>query len=278
MNSAAPKVDKLSLNKLPDTELRRFMIEKDSPHVELPGGHDFDAAPAIPLITSDYVREIRRFRYAGRDERGLPKLKKAASGNIWRVTQASPDMATQAWWQAMTNTASWGNSPRPRSRPFMSDPVSIPGKIEAEAFDDGGPDLSYADMDRKIWSQIKERNITAFRVLEAVDFEDADDDEGGYAVARTEAGEWMDYTVKVMQDGEYRISARIATMESDGVLRIQFDGEEAIKGASVPPTGGPQSWKTIEIGRVTLTSGIHRMRICVDKGGFDLNWLDFSAM
>ena len=219
----------MSLNKLPDTELRRFMIEKELPHVELPGGHDFDAAPAIPLITSEYVRKMTPISIRRTRQRGLPKLKNAASGNIWRVTQASPNAATQAWWQTMTDTASWGDAQRPHSRPFMGDPLSIPGRIEAEAFDDGGPDLSYADTDHKNWSQSKERDITAFRVLEAVDFDEADDDGGGYAVARTEAGEWMDYTVKVMQDAEYRISARVATAESDGVLRIQFDGEDAIK-------------------------------------------------
>jgi hypothetical protein len=274
--SAQASVDKLSLSILPDTELRQFMIDKELPHVHLPGGHDGDAIPAFPLVTSNYVLEIHRYRWSGRNKSGSPILRKDASGNLWRVVRASSQVATNAWWSTMMNPASWGTSPTPTRRPFGDKPLPVPGRIEAERFDNGGPGVAYFDTDRKTSSQQLVRDITTFRVLEHVDFGVAEDTEPGYAVIRTEAGEWLDYTVNVKQAGAFRISARVASSNDGGAFHISFDEKDATDSVAVPSAGGLQSWQTIHIGQVQLSEGAHTMRVHIRHGGFSLNWLEFA--
>ena len=274
--STSPDVDKSSLSRLPDTELRRIMIEKELPHVNLPGGRDYDASPAFPLITTNYVNGVRRCRWSGRDKNGLPVIKQDASGNLWRVVRASSKAATAAWWDTMTNAASWSNAPAASHHPFADKPFSIPGRIEAEQFDDGGPGVAYFDVDRKNGSQAKMQDITAFRVLEHVDFGVADDTEPGYAVIRTEAGEWLDYTVNVKNAGAFQISARIASSKDGGAFHISFDGKDATDSVAVPSTSGLQSWQTMHIDQVQLSEGAHTMRVHMRHGGFSLNWLEFA--
>jgi hypothetical protein len=274
--TAAPKVDRLSLEKLPDTELRRFMIDKELPHVNLPGGYDYDAAPAIPLITSDYALDVRRYRWSGRDKSGLPILKKDASGNLWRVVRASREVATDAWWSTMMNPASWGTTPAATRSPFGDKPLSVPGRIEAERFDNGGPGVAYLDADRKTSSEGKLREVTTFRVLEHVDFSPVADLETGLAVARMERGEWLDYTLNVTDSGRYRVAARVASI-AGGAMRISFDGRDATGRIAVPATRGLQTWRTVELGLVELSRGPKVMSVNVEEGKFTLDWIEISS-
>ena len=45
---------------------------------------------------------------------------------------------------------------------------------------------------------------------------------------------------------------------------------------SVPTTGGWQNWQTIT-GQVDLPAGKHLLRLYVEKGPWNLNWLEFTA-
>ena len=62
---SAPDVAKADLIRLPATELRQFMIDKELPHVHLPGGRDGDAGPVIPLITNQFIKSVERCRWTG---------------------------------------------------------------------------------------------------------------------------------------------------------------------------------------------------------------------
>ncbi|NLZ07112.1 MAG: carbohydrate-binding protein [Phycisphaerae bacterium] len=131
---------------------------------------------------------------------------------------------------------------------FVVDSVHpIPGRIEAE------------DYER----------------MSGVDKEIADDDGGGFNVGWLDRGDWLDYKVAVPADDEYAVRLRIARLTDgpSGQGRIQADG--AVAGSfSVPGTGGWQNWQTIEA-TLPLQAGEQRLRLYIDVGQWNLNWLEF---
>jgi hypothetical protein len=120
--------------------------------------------------------------------------------------------------------------------PFLGQPHAIPGPVEAEDFDLGGEGVAYHDCDST-------NSGGAYRPADAVDIETAT--EGGYDVGWMCAGEWMEYSVDVLQAGPYLIEARVASQSTGGQFHLEFDGEDKTGDIVVPVTGGWQSWATV---------------------------------
>jgi hypothetical protein len=167
-------------------------------------------------------------------------------------------------------------TPTPTSTPAPSGPGqgpydgsvrSIPGRIQAENYDVGGPDVSYSDT--------TERNMGGYRDG-AVDVEPTDDEGGGYNLGWTDDGEWTEYTVDV-EPGTYDVGLRVASFQGDGRIRVLLD-DESLGEIDVPQTGGWQSWRTITVPGVTLEStGGSVLRVETVEGGYNLNWIEFVA-
>lgn len=103
---------------------------------------------------------------------------------------------------------------RPVRAYFNDTLMVVPGVIEAENFDLGGEGLSYHDAD--------ELNIPGkYRPDEGVDIYDRLGD--GYHVGNVTAGEWLEYSVNVLQEGWYNISAHIASWTGGGTFQIEVD-------------------------------------------------------
>ncbi len=115
---------------------------------------------------------------------------------------------------------------------FHGAPFVIPGTIEAEDYDVGGEGLTYHDTDAN--------NIPgAYRPNEGVDVEPRDG--GGYQVAYIESGEWLEYTIVVPEETEYRMTAYVASLDGGGRFRYEF-GSRFTRGVTVPKTS---SWQTL---------------------------------
>lgn len=277
LEQGAPRVDKRRLRNLPASELSRYMMDKELPHVDLPGGRDIDAQPVIPLLQPDYVRKVVRLRWAGLDSRRKPVLEPDPNGRIWRVARASRQIAEQTWWRTMTSPASWGaNPPWPNRQSFHSGPVVLPGRIEAENFDEGGPEIAYWDSDTKSYSENLKHRVPAFRVLEHVDFVSIGGRPSGYAVSRLVKGEWMDYTVDVQQTARYRLRAHVAPRGSSGSLSIGPVGGTSIV-ATLPAPLASQPWTTLDVGELELTAGRHVLRASIISGDFDLDAFEVAV-
>ncbi|HNS20721.1 MAG TPA: carbohydrate-binding protein [Sedimentisphaerales bacterium] len=125
----------------------------------------------------------------------------------------------------------------------------LPGRIEAEDFDD--------------MAGIK---------TEIVLNEDA-----GFNVGWFDAGDWLEYLVDVNEAGRYTASLRVAldNAYTGGSGRLETDSG-VLWTFAVPATGGWQSWKTIS-GQVDLPTGKHVLRLCVEKGPWNLNWMELTA-
>lgn len=112
---------------------------------------------------------------------------------------------------------------------------------------------------------------------DGVDIEACEDEEtNGYNVGWTETGEWIQYTVTVEEEGVYTIGIRTASSGSAGKVSLSSNGYKITESIALPNTGGYQVWETTTVEDVYLKSGQNVLRINMDVGGFNLNYLEFS--
>lgn len=166
-------------------------------------------------------------------------------------------------------------------QPFTGSPTPIPGLVEAENFDSGGAGVAYSDVDPE--NQGGAYRDSAVDIQPAADPppENPDDEEKGFSVGWTKAGEWLEYTVDVELAGLYTISARIGSKGVGGTFHIEFDGVDRTGAINIPDTGDWRAWQTITVGDVELDSGVQVMRIFDDSNGpsgdvGNLNFLEFE--
>lgn len=150
--------------------------------------------------------------------------------------------------------------------PFNGTPASIPGKIEAEEFDNGGEGNAYHDNDEE------NRNGTTRK--EGVDM-------SATAVGYTQTGEWIEYTVNVETTGTYEVEAYVATGSENGSgFTLYMDNELIVaKEISVANTG---SWDDFTIVKSSLSSrltkGEHVLKIEITKDWIDIDYLNFKLV
>jgi endonuclease/exonuclease/phosphatase family metal-dependent hydrolase len=148
--------------------------------------------------------------------------------------------------------------------PYLGSPVSLPGRVEAENFDQGADSVSYHD-------STAGNSGNTYRQTNA-DIEACAD--GGYDLGWTASGEWLNYAVKTASAGAYTVKLRVASPGGGGALHLGFNGPSSVwKSVGIPATGGWQAWTTISV-PVTLGAGSQLITIAIDAGGFNLNYIE----
>ncbi len=146
--------------------------------------------------------------------------------------------------------------------PYGNTPWPVPGTIQAEDFDEGGPAISYSDSDTL-------NNGGQYRTNEFVDIENCG--EGGYNVGWLGGSEWLEYTVNVTGTKTFLLEARVASANQSGSsISIEFNGENKTGKITVPNTGGWQTYITISK-EVNLSEGTQIMRLLMGDGAFNIN-------
>jgi len=153
-------------------------------------------------------------------------------------------------------------------QPYHGIPFVIPGKIEAEEFDLGGEGIAYADTEAA-------NQGGSFRTGEGVDLEVCSD--GTYDVGYINTGEWIKYSVNVTQSGTYTLQSRVAAPGAGGLMHVELDGANISGPIAVPNTNGWQTWTTANVITPSLQTGAHVIRIVIDAGGFNIDYLNFKA-
>lgn len=149
-------------------------------------------------------------------------------------------------------------------------PWPLPGRIEAENFDAGGPGLGYSDT--------TPANVPgAYRPDDGVDVEPALDDDGGFNVTAPASGEWLQYTVDVRAAGRYTLLLRVATDAPSGALRVEIDGRDLTGLITIADTGGEQDWITLARRGLELPAGRHILRLTWGAGAANLNWMEWQS-
>lgn len=150
-----------------------------------------------------------------------------------------------------------GSTPAPSpSGPYGGTRHAIPGTVQSEDFDEGGPGVGYQDA-------TSGNSGGAYRNTN-VDIEATSN--GGHAVGWITAGEWLNYSVNVTSGGTYTLTARIASAGNGGTFHVEFNGQDKTGAMRVPNTG---SWTTYQDLAVTvqLDAGAQNMRVAFDTNG-----------
>jgi beta-glucanase (GH16 family) len=153
--------------------------------------------------------------------------------------------------------------------PYRMTPTVIPGTVEAEDYDLGGPGVAYNDSDSG-------NNGGAYRPGDGVDLEASTDAGLGFNVGWSAPGEWLEYAVDVVA-GTYGIEVRVASASTGGTVHIEFDGIDRTGPVSFAGTGGWQNWMTALAEGVTLDAGVQTMRLVLDEGAFNVNKISVVA-
>jgi len=139
--------------------------------------------------------------------------------------------------------------------------INLPGTVEAENFDEGGPGVAYNDSNTS--------NIGGQYRSTGVDIDNAS--EGGFNIGWIDAGEWLEYTVNVASAGNYDFVFRVASPNTSGQLNVAFNGANRTGSVDIPSTGGWQTWSNVTVNNVSLNAGRQTMRINFTGGDFNLN-------
>ena len=116
----------------------------------------------------------------------------------------------------------------------------------------------------------------AYRPDQAVDIEATQDEGGGYNVGWTDAGEWLEFDVQIDTASNYLLTARVAALETGGLVRVLVDGVDRAL-IAMRATGGWQTWSSQQVDVGQLEAGLHTIRLSIEKGLFNLNWLELDA-
>jgi beta-glucanase (GH16 family) len=146
-------------------------------------------------------------------------------------------------------------------------PQIIPGKIEAENFDNGGANTAYYDSDAG--------NTAGFyRTGESVDIENCYDAGGGFDVTSTAAGEWLKYSVEAAEGTVYNFNFRaVSTSAAGSDLRLYIDDADVTGIVHIPYTGA-NTWVYITKGNISLTKGTHDVKLLFVTAGSSVNYIE----
>ena len=157
-----------------------------------------------------------------------------------------------------------------KQEPFTGTAFPIPGRIEAENYDQGGEGLAYHEAN----TNGNEGGATLRN--DEVDIEPTQDVDGGYNVGYILQGEWLEYTVNVTTAGVYNLDLRMAADGAGKLMHVEVDGVNVSGPVNVPNTGGWQIWQTVTVPGIALSEGEHVIRLAFDSDYMNLNYMEFS--
>jgi len=169
--------------------------------------------------------------------------------------------------------ASWGGARLKKGQsPYNATAHLIPGRIEAEEYDLGGPNIAYFEA-----NDLGNQGGATLR-NDDVDVEVTSDFGGGFNIGYTLQGEWLAYTVEVTSTGSYDLDLRVAKNGTGGLFHIEMDGVDITGPIAVPNTGGWQTWANVTLQNINLTAGQHSMRIVFDSDYMNINYVEFNGL
>ena len=149
-------------------------------------------------------------------------------------------------------------------KPYDGTAIDLPGMIEAENFDQGGPDVSYVDDNEK-------EGFTAIRPETNVDFGAAGE---GVSVAWFESGEWLEYTINI-QGGLYDIEVVAASGQFAPGELLFFLDEEEIARVDISGTDRWDNFKSFIKQGIGIDDHLNSVLRVTSTGGFNLDRISF---
>ena len=153
--------------------------------------------------------------------------------------------------------------------------ATVPGKIEAENYDEGGHNKAFYDNDRE--NQGKAYREDEVDVVDISDSKCGDAACTGYAIGYTNEGEWVEYTINVAADAKYDITANVATASDASAMQLLIDDTEITESVAVEKIDSVwTTYKVVDIGSVELKKGEHVLRLLITGSFLNVDWISFA--
>ena len=149
--------------------------------------------------------------------------------------------------------------------PYNGVATAIPGRLETENYDVGGPGKAYMDKD-DVNKEMEYRD-------DAVDIVKASD---GYAIGYTQEGEWLEYTVNVAKEQDYMLTVRYATKSENAGIKLYVDDVAVTEDIIVPQGNDWDTYAVHNAGMVKLPKGEHILKMEILGNYVNIDWLNFE--
>ena len=147
-----------------------------------------------------------------------------------------------------------------------TDPIEIPGKVQAENYNKGGAGKAYYDLNKGNEGGVLRKDDV-----------DIYQPNMGVAVGYCQKGEWLKYTVNIAADGEYEISANMAGENGTGGFVLYLD-DERIGDEMVNDGQGFTTYSVVSGGKATLKAGEHELKLEITNDWVDIDYVEFKAL
>jgi beta-xylosidase len=151
--------------------------------------------------------------------------------------------------------------------PYEGVAQTWPGTFEVERYDVGGEGYAYHDDEA-------ENQGEAFRPDEGVDIDVNGD---GHVLGWTMAGEWLEYTVDVLNTDQYNFTATVASGLDGSSFRLYCDEKDITGEVVVPNTEDWGIYTTITGTTSTVTAGKHIIKLVVENSYCNIDKIVFSS-
>ena len=145
---------------------------------------------------------------------------------------------------------------------------SVPGRIEAEAYNPGGEGVGY-HTGHGDWGDAHPRT-------DSMDLRADSTASGGYALHWIEAGQWFAYSISVATPGTYTVSPRVSVPWNPGQLHVEVDGTNVTGSLSFP--GNTPTWTSLTSAPFPLTAGTHVLKVFMEANSFAFDALEVTLV
>lgn len=155
--------------------------------------------------------------------------------------------------------------------PFHGTPFTIPGKIQAEDFDQGGMNVAYFVADTNRRSSTYRKNTDVYiRTYRGINYS-----------VRLRDKEWLEYTVDVTKPGKYDITAHLSAgrrrnENEQSKFHIEIDGIDKTSSVTVPMSRERWSMVDATASNIELSAGKHIMRFVVENRRFSIDYFEIK--
>jgi hypothetical protein len=176
-----------------------------------------------------------------------------------------------------------------KGTPFMGKPQVVPGRIELENFDDGGPGIGFqhhvgtagSGQDYRPGGQppICATNVISVdKMVDGGPYPQSGDPKS-YYVCQCHAGEWLSLTIDVKQAGTYRVSSTFATNAATVEIDLAVNGVDKTGTVKAPGTNDYHVWKVYDgLTTIDFDAGLQVLRFTAVAAGLQQDYLLFELV
>lgn len=165
------------------------------------------------------------------------------------------------------------------AQPYKANTIAGNAVINAVDYDLGINGVAYFDNDTADYHISTQKRTAGNRGRmyrnDGVDIRKDSSVEESFYVSDTEEGEWLQYTINMANKGVYKLAFSVGS-DNDKAGIVLREGDNILQAnLPVPNTGGLQTWQLLTTGNISFTAGRHVLRVYIQRGGFNLQSIQF---